>query len=223
MLSPDVVAMTFANTDHWTTRLDGVTSFHLQPDGYVAPMLPKEWDGIETALKLLSQKLKKSESFEQENYPEWRRQSIPVLPAGCFVWKDEFEQAFKRSYSRYKYILLNERSGDRELNFTPFVERQVAKLIMEGFLHLPEVAIAAERMAKKSPGRRQQQLDAILDIIRELEYQPMEIPLGGKAKIRSILLNRRDIFTERSFEHAWRFGAKSRLFGIVNVERFTGK
>jgi len=223
MLSPDVVAMTFANTDHWNTRLEGVSAYHLMSGGQYAPMLPKEWDGIEAGLQILSERLKKSESFEQENYSEWRRQSIPLLPAACFVWKDEFEQAFKRSYSRYKYILVNERPGDRELNLTPFVPQQMGKIIMEGFLHLPDAAIAAENMEKNEPGRRQQQLDAIVEVIEKLGYEPMAVPDSGKAKIKSIVLSQPKLFTDRGFEHAWRSGVTSQLFRLQNSEKFSKK
>lgn len=132
-LSPDIVAKALANTDHWTTRLEGVTAYHLLPDGEYAPMLPKEWDGIEAELQILSEKLRTTENFDQENYPEWRRESIPLLPASCFVWKEEFEQAFTRSYSPQKLILIDERPGDRDLNYAPRIPPELADVVMEGF------------------------------------------------------------------------------------------
>jgi len=133
MLSPDVVAKTFAKTDHWVTRLDGVAAHYLSADGKYSPMLAKEWDGIEADLKILSDKLKAAEAFDQENYPTWRQQSILRLPASCFVWRDEFEEAFRHSYSPEHLTLLDERPGDRELNLSPRIPEELAEAVMQGF------------------------------------------------------------------------------------------
>lgn len=96
-------------------------------------MLPKEWDGAEADLKVLSDKLHSTETFEQESYPAWRRESIPMLPAGVFVWKDEFEKAFAQGNSRYTRIILKERPGDRELNFSPRIPLALRQSVVEGF------------------------------------------------------------------------------------------
>jgi len=133
MISPDVVARTFAKTDHWITRLEGVAAHYLSVEGKYSPMLAKEWDGIEADLQILSDKLKATEEVEQENYPVWRQQSILRLPASCFVWRDEFEEAFRRSYSTDRLILLDERPGDRELNFSPRISEELALAVMQGF------------------------------------------------------------------------------------------
>lgn len=147
MLSPDVVAMTFAKTDHWVTRLDGVAAYYLSADGKYSPMLAKEWDGIEADLQILSDKLKSTEEVEQENYPVWRQQSIRRLPAGCFVWRNEFEKAFRRSYSTDRYTILDERPGDRELNFSPMIPPELREIVAEGFTM--SVEIAAPSSAEK--------------------------------------------------------------------------
>lgn len=225
MLSPDVVAMTFANTDHWNTRLEGLSAYHLRPDGQYAPMLPKEWDGIEADLQILSKKLKQGESFEQESYPEWRIRSIAMLPPRCFVWKKEFEQAFKRSYSRYKYIIVNERPGDRELNFVPRIPLELVDLVMQGFKDgVTPVGsvqnIAMDTNGNVKPGRREKQQSAILEVIEELGYQAMAIPDGGKAKIKSILLGRPQMFTPSGFDHAWHLGVEEKLFRLMNHDKF---
>lgn len=133
MISPDVVAMTFAKTDHWITRLDGVAAHYLSADGKYSPMLAKEWDGIEADLQILSDKLKANEEIEQENYPVWRQQSIRRLPASCFVWRDEFEEAFRHSYSSNCLLISDERPGDRELNFSPMIPPELREVVAEGF------------------------------------------------------------------------------------------
>lgn len=133
MVSPDVVAKSFAKTDHWITRLEGVTTYLLATDGNYYPMLPKEWDGIDAEIQILSEKLKTTEKFDQENYPVWRHQSVFLLPASCFVWRDEFEVAFSRSYSPNRLILLDERPGDRDLNFFPRIPEELVWAVMQGF------------------------------------------------------------------------------------------
>ena len=96
-------------------------------------MLAKEWDVIEADLDILSDTLKATEEVEQENYSVWRQQSILRLPASCFVWCDEFEEAFRRSYSPERLILWNKRPGDRELNFSPRIPEELTLAVMQGF------------------------------------------------------------------------------------------
>lgn len=136
-ISPDLVASSLAHTD-LITRLKGVTAYHLTPGG-VAPMLPKEWDGIGADLDVLSAKLKATETVDQGNYPTWRRESIPLLPPACFTWRDEFERAFRRAYSPQRYHMIDEREGDRELNFTPRVPPELTAVVMEGFESVQKV------------------------------------------------------------------------------------
>jgi len=75
-MSPDMVASALARTD-LAQRLEKVPAYHLLPDGSFAPMLPKEWDGIQADLQILSDKLKAKDQIDNESYPEWRR-----LPPG---------------------------------------------------------------------------------------------------------------------------------------------
>lgn len=130
-MSPDVVAKSLARTTFFD-RLEGVKAYHLSADG-VAPMLPKEWDGIEADLAIFSDKLQATETVEQENYPVWRRESISLLPSACFLWRDEFEAAFRTAYSEKRLHLADEREGERDLNFMPRVPPDLAAVVMEGF------------------------------------------------------------------------------------------
>lgn len=130
-MSPDLVASSLAMTD-LITRLKGVSAFHWS-EGVATPLLPKEWDGIEADLEALSNKLKADEIIEREGYAKWRRDSIPLLPESCFVWREEFETAFRRAYSPERMSFLDEREGERELNFRPRVPPELAPVVMEGF------------------------------------------------------------------------------------------
>lgn len=132
-MSPDMVASALARTD-LAQRLEKVPAYHLQPDGSFAPMLPKEWDGIQADLQILSDKLKAKDQIDNESYPEWRRLSVPLLPPGVFVWKDEFEKSFACVYSPKRMMIPGERSGDRELNFSPMIPPELREIVVEGFV-----------------------------------------------------------------------------------------
>ena len=131
-MSPDMVASTLAHTDLFT-RLRGIAAYHFDSNGEFAPMLPKEWDGVEAELQAFSDTLKATEIVDFESYPTWLRQSIPLLPAGVFVWKDEFISAFARAYSNERLAILDERTGDRELNWTPLIPQALREVVVEGF------------------------------------------------------------------------------------------
>lgn len=131
-MSPDLVASSLARTD-LVTRLEGVVAYHLSADGTFSPILPKEWDGIEADLKILSDTLRAKEEIDHESYPAWRRKSIPLLPPACFVWKYVFEKAFCRAYAPERYTMLDERPGDRELDYSPRIPEELVVAVMQGF------------------------------------------------------------------------------------------
>lgn len=131
-MSPDVVAASLAKTE-LVHRLEGVMAYHLLDGGGPTAMLPKEWDGIEADLQSLSDVQKASEKVDGENYPEWRRESVIRLPASVFIWRDEFERAFARAYDSKRLNLIDERTGDRDLNFSPFIPPEMLRAVTEGF------------------------------------------------------------------------------------------
>ena len=130
-VSPDVIAQILAHSETFE-HFGELYAYHIQT-GSPAKMLPKEWDVIEADLEILEAALRKEEKFKQQNYPEWRKQSIPILPAGVFVWKDEFEQAY--TYARNPERLSSQEEIDkiRALNLTPFLPPDMKKVVFEGF------------------------------------------------------------------------------------------
>lgn len=132
-ITPDLVASIFAHTDQWESRLKGVAPYHLSGDAKYSPMLPKEWDGIELDFKLLLKRFKAAQKIDQEHHSIRERDSISMLPPASFVWKDDFEKAFQNAYSTQNYEILNERPGDRELNFSPYIPNDLQEAVMEGF------------------------------------------------------------------------------------------
>ncbi len=69
-------------------------------------------------------------------------------------------------------------------------------------------------------GRRERQLEAILSIITTLHFKPLEIPDGGKAKIKSECLKDTSLFTDTGFGHAWKEGLRKNIFKLANAEKY---
>ncbi|MCM8597293.1 MAG: hypothetical protein NFW04_01335 [Candidatus Accumulibacter sp.] len=69
-----------------------------------AEVLPVQWQRVHIRLLGLAASIKREESAERvspdEGLDRWSRESINILPAGVFVWKDDFEDARKRRLRR---------------------------------------------------------------------------------------------------------------------------
>ena len=85
-------------------------------------ILPKEWDRGCVNLDALSERLGRRFPIpddrvqpDREGYAEWRRESPAILPAGTFVWFDEFKKAVEADFSPERLSIVGEREGDREL------------------------------------------------------------------------------------------------------------
>lgn len=127
--SPDAVAMGLAQRCDWG-RLGGLTAYHVAEDGSTHEVLPKEWDGVASELAALSKRLKKDDPDAAVSYPEWREKSISCLPSHCFVWLDEFERVYKRAMDWLHIV--NERAGDKQLNYNPRIPAAAITAVFEG-------------------------------------------------------------------------------------------
>lgn len=145
LMSPINVAVSLANTD-LAKKLKGITAYHLFSSDGPTKTLPKEWDAIVIDLRVLSSKLGGDEKIKDENFTTWRRGSISLLPAGVFVWKDEFEQAFICFYGSESHIRLEERRGDRELNYSPMIPSELRTIIADGFTMQVKASMPGKRI-----------------------------------------------------------------------------
>ena len=143
-VSPDILSASLAHTAKGI-RLENLFAYQPRTDGTFAPVLPKEWDGVDDRLRALSASLQAKNSDRTITRPEWLRESIPLLPAGVFVWKDDFEKAFWRQFSPNSPVgvtyLEGTRPGDGELNFSPMIPAELRQQVSEGFA-LGEIAQA---------------------------------------------------------------------------------
>jgi hypothetical protein len=76
---------------------------------------------------------------------------------------------------------------------------------------------------KSTGGKREQQHQIIIAVINALNYEPLEIPTGIKSKIKDICLKSPRMFTDSSFDHAWKSGTSSGLFKMLESDRFSSK
>lgn len=141
-ISPDMVASSLAHRDV-IKKMREIAAYHLGGTDEPVPMLPKEWDGVIAELRTLSVTLKANEVIERASQPIWRRESIKLLPAGVFVWKDEFITAFSTVYADERMSMSDERLGDRQLNLTPWIPQALREAVVEGFFDCEMPAVHA--------------------------------------------------------------------------------
>ncbi|RLK36105.1 hypothetical protein C7417_3880 [Cupriavidus plantarum] len=115
-------------------------------DGKVVPVLPKEWDAIDVQMRGLAADLRArfpnqndDEIARQGAYAAWRQEAPSVLPAGTFVWRDEFAECFRSDFSKSSLTIINdkgeadERHGDRELIYAPLLSPRELNLVWDSF------------------------------------------------------------------------------------------
>ncbi len=132
MLWPDTVAACLAQTAtiQWLRVLQ---AHKTHADGTHSPILAREWDQVIVALKALEESLRDQNIGFASGYAAWREQSPMRLPAGCFVWRDEFELAFGKGYAAIARWDDSERADDGTLNFTPLVPDALRDKLTDGF------------------------------------------------------------------------------------------
>lgn len=140
-LSPDQLAQILAgDSDHWPS-FDGLTAYRLHPDGSTEPISPRWWASwVVRKLQATSDAIKAKQASHETGYQQWRGESLAQLPAGVFVWRDEFEAAHANEYGREG---MRARStpdwfdpGTHALDFNPQPDPAIAppRLVLEGFM-----------------------------------------------------------------------------------------
>ncbi|MEF8730017.1 MAG: hypothetical protein V5B34_17720 [Accumulibacter sp.] len=143
-VSPDMVTKSLANSPNGI-RLDWLTAYQYHADGSHTPILPKEWDGIDDRLRGLSASSKAKSNNNDVARTKWLKKSIPILPAGVFVWRDELE----KSWRRFCWLVENrkgERPNDGMLNFSPMIPTELFEQVCEGFTFPRAVTDTAQQV-----------------------------------------------------------------------------
>lgn len=139
-MSPDIVARALA-WDEDAIRFEGLQAFHY--DNRQRALPATWWENVACRkLRALSDSIKAAELTHETGLQEWRQKSIEVLPAGVFVWKDEFEPMHARRYGPDGATLLKNGAQVSEeeherlvmLDFDPFIsDTEMQRRVMDGF------------------------------------------------------------------------------------------
>jgi hypothetical protein len=120
-------------------NLHDMNAFYVE-DGSVNPVAAYHWrDHIYRNLQALSDTIKHSEITHETGHSEWRVRALGVLPKDAFVWRDEYELIYDRTYgigSRTRESgdahtppVLSKGKPPVELNFNPLVEDEMKPLV----------------------------------------------------------------------------------------------
>ncbi|MCB1989769.1 MAG: hypothetical protein KDE69_15795 [Burkholderiaceae bacterium] len=142
ILSPDVCARIFSGDDT-LQYFKGMSAHRLSPDGGHQVMEQREWaNWIARKLRACSERIEAAQASHESGYQQWRQESLALLPAGAFVWREAFEAAHKREYgpnckrARFNRDTFNPTAC--ELNYDPQHGpcENWRELVMEGFERL---------------------------------------------------------------------------------------
>ena len=152
-LSPDQLAQILAgDSDHWPS-FDGLTAYRLRPDGSTEPIPPRWWASwVVGKLQATSEAIEAAQTSHATGRQQWRSESLAQLPAGVFLWRDEFEAAHAREYGpkglRAHFNPETFDSSAHALDFSPYPDPDVAPehLVLEGFV--PNGDAGSERFSQ---------------------------------------------------------------------------
>lgn len=136
LLSPDVVAKSFEHGKDWySARCANLTAYHLQRNEPIK-VERREWKKVTVQIEAfeaeLFQKYGKEGLGGKIGYAVWQRESASKLPAGVFVWLDEFEKEYQAECRREERI--SKQFVDAKLILTPMAaDADTRAMVMAGF------------------------------------------------------------------------------------------
>lgn len=108
-------------------------AFAVSGDGAVRALHPDEWSFCIDEINCLGTKLKGEEATEGENLSTWRRQAIEKLPAGAFVWLDDFKRWLADNSSSDIDEQILDDDPVVEPTLQPLVSSDLEAVLFEGF------------------------------------------------------------------------------------------
>jgi hypothetical protein len=98
-MTPDVCAKVFAGDAPTAPRLEGLPTYRLKDSNAFERVRPRYWENwIVPRMAACSARIKAAQPIDELGYQQWQHESLMELPAGIFVWRDEFETAHLREY-----------------------------------------------------------------------------------------------------------------------------
>ncbi|MEF8754472.1 MAG: hypothetical protein V5B60_11115 [Accumulibacter sp.] len=143
-MSPDVIVTLMGRADE-CGRFDELFAYQLPPHGCPVRVQPSEWSRIACKIMAFHDWIKKDEESgaitKSIGLEKWKDDSIRLLPAGVFVWKDEFISEHRRDYIQGQVSEDEYKQGGYDPNFEPLIyPERLQRVVMKGFKHLPSAA-----------------------------------------------------------------------------------
>jgi hypothetical protein len=133
VLSPDVVAKNFARkARRGFEKLQNTETYELR-DGQIFHLDAEKWGVYVVALEGLDAELKRQFPESDRGFDAWLTSSVAKLPAGVFVWLEEFKADVVPDHSERRARVVGENACDPELSFSPYLENDVLNMVLEGF------------------------------------------------------------------------------------------
>ena len=180
VLSPDQVVRILAGDDlHWQA-FEGFAAYCLRPDGGTEQISPRRWKSwFVGKLQATSDAIKAQQISHETGYQQWRCESLAQLPAGVFVWRDEFEASYVREYGPDSLRAYMNREtfkpSDYALDFNPQPPTDIAPplLVLEGFTPSEnESRKAAQQMLLNVPRAEPLQAATGADSLASIQMAP---------------------------------------------------
>jgi hypothetical protein len=89
---------------------------------------------------------------------------------------------------------------------------------LEDYLTYDEFREREKGLDPKASSRRDQQIKVILDVIAKLGFEAHAVE--SKKKVKEICLERRGLFTDSGFDHAWKEAGRCGLIRIREAEKY---
>lgn len=136
-MSPDAIVRLLGHADE-SGRFRQVFAYQLLPHACSVRVQPTEWSRIAYRVHALDDRIAKEEESgaitENIGMDRWKDGSIKLLPAGVFVWKDEFTSAHFEGYIRGLATADEYKQGGYDPIFFPLISPpELRRVVMEGF------------------------------------------------------------------------------------------
>jgi hypothetical protein len=144
-----------------------------------------------------------------------------------FLFPNAREQSTQLFEQLNRYREAADRKNKIEELQIELLKKQIAQLpsepeINKNTLHSPttEPTKALDSAENEGKGKRNKQVNVILKAVINFEYDPLNIPEGGKAKIKKECLKNKSLFTESAFKRAWIESGRRGLIRMKDKEKY---
>lgn len=124
-VSPLWVARYLAQIYPFTKGCAPLAAYHM-PDDMPVPMQPREWGAAVASIEGYEAELKHQHASAAIGYAAWMQGAAEKLPAGVFVWLDEFGAVYRDHCER-------QHLGTDDLILAPMLDEATRAMVREGF------------------------------------------------------------------------------------------